>query len=281
MISRTVRLLVVLGLVVGIAGCKPPETPTPAPTPQSLVVPVAAAQSQPTSVPPTEVPPTVGPTATPVVVQVQVVVTATPEPEGPKGPELLAPPDGLAATLFDLMWEWEPGLGPDEWYELQIWPDTPDAEPSVFTWLRETTRRITAAHLLPGKYRWRVVVVEGYDETRGDETSPYSEERTFIMVRPSTLASLEIELPIVPTRTPTPRTYYIVVTATPTGQATIPAPTPTATGQATVPAPTATATTQATVPVATSTPTTAPATSTPTTAATVPAPTVPPPTAYP
>ena len=281
MISRTVRLLVVLGLVVGIVGCEPPETPAPTPTAQSVVVPVAAAaaQTQPTSVPPTEVPPTVGPTATPVVVQVQVVVTATPEPEGPKGPELLAPPDELAATLFDLMWEWEPGLGTNEWYELQIWPDTPDAEPSVFTWLKETTRRITAAHLLPGRYRWRVVVVEGYDETRGDETSPYSEERTFIMVRPSTLASLEIELPIVPTRTPTPRTYYIVVTATPTptGQATIPAPTATPTGEVTVPAPTATPTTAA----PTSTPTTAPPTSTPTPVVTVPAPTLPPPTAYP
>ena len=266
MISRTVTLLVVLGLIVGMAGCRPPETPTPTPTPQSLVVPVAAAQSQ-----PTPVPPTVGPTATPVVVQ--VVVTATPEPEGPKGPELLAPPDGLEASLFDLMWEWEPGLGPNEWYELQIWPDTPDAEPSVFTWLKETTRRITAANLLPGKYRWRVVVVEGYDETRGAETSPYSEERTFIMVRPSTLSA--IELPIIPTRTPTPRTYYIIVTATPTptGQATIPAPTATAT----VPAPTATST----VPATTSTPTTVPATSTPTPVATVPQPTVPPPTAYP
>lgn len=263
MITRTVRLLVVLGLVVGIAGCASPETPTPQPTPQSVVVPVAAAQTQTTSVPPTEVPPTeVPPTATPVVVE--VVVTATPEPEGPKGPELLAPPDKLAATLFDLMWEWEPGLGPNEWYELQIWPDTPDAEPSVFTWLKETTRRITAAHLLPGRYRWRVVVVDGYGDARGDETSPYSEERTFIMVRPSTLST--IELPIVPTRTPTPRTYYVVVTATPTptGQATIPAPTATPTGGATVPAPTATSTTA---------PTTAPPTSTPTAVATVPAPT--------
>lgn len=268
MISRTVTLLVVLGLFVGVIGCTPPETPPPEPTPQSLAVPVAAAQAQ-----PTPVPPTVGPTATPIVVE--VVVTATPEPEGPKGPELLAPPDGLEASLFDLMWEWEAGLGPNEWYELQIWPDTPDAEPSVFTWLKETTRRITAANLLPGKYRWRVVVVEGYDQTRGDETSPYSEERTFIMVRPSTLST--IELPIIPTRTPTPRTYYIVVTATPTptGEVTVPPPTATPTGEATLPTPTPT-----TAPP-TSTPTTAPPTNTPTSEVTVAPPTVAPPTTTP
>jgi len=225
---------------------------------------VAAAQTQATPVPATATPVPVADTATPVVVQ--VVVTATPEPEGPEGPELLAPPDGLEASLFDLMWEWEAGLGPDEWYELQIWPDTPDAEPSVFTWLKETTRRITAAHLLPGRYRWRVVVVEGYDETRGDETSPYSKERTFIMTRPSTLST--IELPIIPTRTPTPRTIIIVVTATPTP-----------TSQETVPPPTATPTGEPTV--STATPTVAPPTATPTADVTVPAPTVAPPTAYP
>ena len=265
MISRTVQLLVVLGLIAGlIVGCAPPETPTPAPTPQSNVVPVAAAQTQATPVPATATPVPVADTATPVVVQ--VVVTATPEPEGPEGPELLAPPDGLEASLFDLMWKWEAGLGPDEWYELQIWPDTPDAEPSVFTWLKETTRRITAAHLLPGRYRWRVVVVEGYDETRGDETSPYSKERTFIMTRPSTLST--IELPIIPTRTPTPRTIIIVVTATPTP-----------TSQETVPPPTATPTGEPTV--STATPTVAPPTATPTADVTVPAPTVAPPTAYP
>lgn len=267
MISRTVKLLVVLGLIVGITGCVPPETLTPTATPQSLAIPVAAAQSQPTAAPATATPIAVD-TATPVVVE--VVVTATPmaeaeaESEDTGGPELLAPPDGLEASLFDLMWEWEPGLGPDEWFELQIWPDTPDAEPSVFTWLKETTRRITAAHLLPGEYRWRVVVVEGYDKTRGDEVSPFSEERTFIMTRPSTLSDLE--LPIIPTRTPTPRTIIIVVTATPTTQTTIPAPTPTSTVQPTVPTPTATV---------------APPTNTPTTVPTVPPPTVPPPTAYP
>jgi len=204
---------------------------------------------------------------------IEVVVTATPEPEGPQGPELLAPPDGLEAMLFDLMWEWEPGLRPDEWYELQIWPDDPDAEPSVFTWLKETTRRVTAANLLPGRYRWRVVVVEGYDETRGDETSPYSEERTFIMVRPSTLASLDIEIPIIPTRTCTPRTQFIVVTATPTSQATIPAPTATVTS--TLPTPTST------VAPPTATATSEPPTATPTTGATVVAPTVAPATVTP
>jgi hypothetical protein len=256
MISRTVQLLVVLGLIVGVIGCAPPETPMPTATPQSLAAPVAAAQSEPTEAPPTETPIAVD-TATPAVIE--VVVTATPETADEEGPELLAPPDGLEASLFDLMWEWEPGLEDDEWYELQVWPNTPDAEPSVFTWLKETTRRITAAHLLPGEYRWRVVVVEGYDDTRGDETSPFSQERTFIMTRPSTIST--VELPIIPTRTPTPRTIIIVVTATPTAttEATIPTPTET------VPAPTATST----VP------------NTPTTVATVPPATVAPPTAYP
>ena len=103
------------------------------------------------------------------------------------------------------MWEWEPGLEDDEWYELQVWPNTPDAEPSVFTWLKETTRRITAAHLLPGEYRWRVVVVEGYDDTRGDETSPVSQERVH---HDAPVHDIHRQLPIIPTRTPTPHHHH-------------------------------------------------------------------------
>ncbi len=188
MTRRIATVLVVLGLGMGLAGCTS-ETPT---VMLQSTVESAVEETQPASVSPTQVPPTEVPSPEPSPTAVQTAATATPEG---KGPELLAPPDGLAARLFDLTWQWEPGLKENEWYELQVWPDTPNAEPSAFTWLKETTRRITAAHLLPGTYRWRVVVVEGYGDARGDETSPYSEERTFTLLRPSTVSTKPLVTP--------------------------------------------------------------------------------------
>ena len=119
-------------------------------------------------------------------------------------PTLLTPADGATGSLIKLTWSWTAELGEDEWYEVQIWPDQADAQPSVFGWQQTSELSLTSAHLMPGTYRWRVVVVLGHDTSRGEELSGYSPEWTFTITRPSTKATMSVTPPVVSTRTPTP-----------------------------------------------------------------------------
>lgn len=190
--KRTILALVMLSLVLSLAGClkAKPSEPADSPAAQATAPAAAApatqapAQQQPTA---TLEPAMPTPTAAPAVAQ------PTAAPEGPQGPESLAPPDGLAATLFDLMWKWETPLGQDQWYEVQIQSDQ-GGKPVTY-WLTETTMRITSAALAPGRYLWKVAVVQGRDEKRGQELSPWSEEQAFIIVRPSVKAQLTVTPP--------------------------------------------------------------------------------------
>jgi hypothetical protein len=165
-------------------------------------------------------------------------------PDGPQGPELLEPPDEAIGSLMDLLWAWEEALGDEQWFELYIWPDDPDAEPEVYGWYKEPPVRITAANLLPGRYRWMVLVVEGQEEDRGEEVTPPSEEWRFTIVRPSVLSAMTEPSPVMPTPTPTstpmptntPRPWWPSptpdgsITATPTRVPATPEATPTADG---------------------------------------------------
>jgi hypothetical protein len=197
---------------------------------------------------------------------------------GPAAPKLLAPEDEYAGSVVDLEWEWVQALGQGQWFELQIKPDTPEAEFFVHGWYQEMMVRITSAELLPGRYIWRVLVVQGRDDQRGEEQSELSEERVFILTRPSIQGRISITPEVAPSSTPkatnTPVRYVtrIVVatptrtpvppTATPTQPGYVP-PEPTATGtpggypQATptntVPAPTATTQPTSAYPAATAT----------------------------
>jgi len=270
--TRTLVLLVLscLSKVVPTATPIPAETDTPPPPPM-------APTATPTPEPPS---PTPSATATPMPPSPTPSPTASPTPEG--RPELLVPPDGLTAQLFDLMWAWDGRLGASQWFEVRIWPDEPGDQPVSYFWTQERTLRVTSAMLLPGAYRWQVVVVSGDGESPGDALYPESLERTFIMSRPHTLARMSVTPPQVPTRTPSPTptptrtwrpwptaTYTPEITETippePTSTATStpeptipPEPTSTSTTEPTIPTePTATSTTEPTVPLeptATSTP---------------------------
>jgi hypothetical protein len=157
----------------------------------------------PTPLPTDPPPPTEAPTEVPAETPSTVVLP--PEmPEGPLGPQLLEPPDEAGGSLLDLLWVWEEPLGDEQWFELYIWPDDPDAEPEVHGWYKEPPVRVTAATLSPGRYRWKVLVVEGQGEDRGEEVASSLEEWRFTIVRPSVLGAMTEPSPVMPTRTPTP-----------------------------------------------------------------------------
>jgi hypothetical protein len=207
MTKRTLILLVVLVVVIAAAVVlyildpfKPAATITPSP--------IASAE------------PTSGETPTEALLAPSATLEeATPTPTPAEGeqaaatnaPTLLAPPDETAGSMIQLVWNWLGELGEDQWFEVQIWPDLPDAQPGVFGWQKPGSLVVTSAHLMPGKYRWRVVVVLGSGESRGEELSDFSAEGTFIITRPSTKATMSVTPPLVPSRTPSS-----TVTPTPT-----------------------------------------------------------------
>jgi hypothetical protein len=155
----------------------------------------------------------------------------------PEGPELLEPPDGTEGTVIDLMWDWDQELGANQWFELQIWPDDPEAEPEAYDWYKKMQERVTSADLAPGRYLWRVLVLEGREDERGEAMElDYAEPWLFILVRPS-LKRGEAGLTPMPTDTPIPS---ITPTYRPVWPSATPDTRPTATDTTVPPSPTAT-----------------------------------------
>ena len=58
----------------------------------------------------------------------------------------------------------------------------------MFGWFKSTRLSLTRLRLLPGRYRWRVVVVRGRDENRV-ELSGYSQTGIFVLEQPGVVAS--------------------------------------------------------------------------------------------
>jgi len=189
-------LLVLVAVLAVMVGCKKAK---PTPTPSSEVMeskPVATGTF--TLVPAT---PTAEAEAT---VKVQ---TPTSTPAGLPQPILLNPPDLTAGTAIDLEWAWKDALAEGHCFEVQIWPDEPEAQPKAYGWYRDAYLRVTAANLVPGRYWWRVIVVGACKQDHGEELSSYSEEHRFIIVWPSLRPQLVLPWPTRPTATftPTPR----------------------------------------------------------------------------
>jgi hypothetical protein len=267
MIKRLALLLLVLGLATSLAGCdllkgKSPILP-PLPTVAPQVVTKAVATSAPTTAP---TQPLVAPTVVLSPTQALPPTLAPTKPveaAGKNAPLLVAPPDGVTGRVLDLVWQWDKDLLPEASFEVQVWKDLPGGTPLPFGWTRDITQTVTAANLLPGPYRWRVAVVRGQGQTRAEELSDWSEERTFTMTWPSTLATapafpspqptIAVSPTATRTRTPTRVVVWptaVVRTRTPTATRT--ATVVPATATATVVPPVATATSQ--YPLATNTP---------------------------
>ncbi|MGI5915454.1 MAG: hypothetical protein ACOX9A_03290 [Anaerolineae bacterium] len=133
--------------------------------------------------------PTVVPTPRPQEVE-QPTISPTPDQDTADGAEQGIIDDDHVPTgrIVHLDWNWDWDLGQDDWFEVQIWPDDDDAEPTVFGWFKSTRLSLTRLRLLPGRYRWRVVVVRGRDENRV-ELSGYSQTGIFVLEQPGVVAS--------------------------------------------------------------------------------------------
>jgi len=181
---------------------------------------------------------------------------------GMAAPVLLGPMDGAAGSVLDLEWDWEGELGQDHWFELQVKPDAPEAKFIAQGWYQEKLVRLTSAELLPGRYTWRVVVVQGRDDKRGDELSALSKEWVFDLSRPSIQGRISITPPVQPSATPRPTwtpvryptVYVTVIVVTATHTPVPPTATPTTDGYV-PPQPTSTQTPGEYNPPATPTPT--------------------------
>lgn len=138
----------------------PTQTPEVVPTATSSASPVPSITStrtlsteQPTSRP-TD---TEQPTLTPLPIQ----GTPTSEPYLFGAPRLLGPVAGAritAGTQVELKWETTGELGTDQWYDVQIWKD--NEIPHGVAWTKVGSWTMPA-NFPPGKYNWRIVVIEG------------------------------------------------------------------------------------------------------------------------
>ena len=117
----------------------PPSTPAPTPTPK----------------------PPSSPTPLPGDSTLDAPTTLAP------APRLLEPPDNTAVSLkirLDLDWTWEGTLGPDDYFQVEIWNDFNDfSTPVDVAWVKDLTyRNDSNTHPIYGpEYRWRITVIRG------------------------------------------------------------------------------------------------------------------------
>jgi hypothetical protein len=82
-------------------------------------------------------------------------------------PTLLEPPDGTAVSLkirLDLAWTWEGTLGPDDYFQVEIWNDFNDfSAPVDVAWVRDSIYKndSNTNPIYGPKYRWRITVIRG------------------------------------------------------------------------------------------------------------------------
>ncbi len=193
----TVLLIPLVAVLTLVGGCKE-ATSTPSPVARAATEPRLTDTATPAPSTPTE----------------EVAVESTETPGLAEGPALLAPPDGTVGTAIDLVWAWEQELGEDEWFELQIWRDEPEAEPEIHDWYKEKQECVTSASLSPGGYLWQVLVVQGREGEGGEVIElDYVEPLHFTLVRPSLrrgepgVTPAATDTPIPPTDTPEPPVY--------------------------------------------------------------------------
>lgn len=172
----------------------PTATPTSA-TPPTPTLPPGVTPTE-TATPTPEVTPTPSATPTPLYTP-----TPTPLPILYPAPTLVAPNNYAVVhegSEFTLSWQPVQNLGPDDWYEVQVWPV--DAEAQGAYWTRDNWWDVDKDTYPLGSYNWRVIVVRREGEARLGEVSPPSETRTFhVEPRPK-----PTKPPPKPTNTPKP-----------------------------------------------------------------------------
>jgi hypothetical protein len=82
-------------------------------------------------------------------------------------PTPLEPPDGTAVSLrirLDLTWTWDRTLGPDDYFQVEIWNDYNDfSTPVDVAWVKATTYKYDAdvSPIYGPEYHWRITVIQG------------------------------------------------------------------------------------------------------------------------
>lgn len=100
-------------------------------------------------------------------------------PVGPgQAPSLLEPPDGTAVSLkirLDLAWTWEGTLGPDDYFQVEIWNSRDNFTwPIDVAWVKVPTYYHDSS-VNPSygpEYRWRITVVRGTPAREKDWSTP-------------------------------------------------------------------------------------------------------------
>jgi hypothetical protein len=183
----------------------PPATPTSTSLlPAATLPPTPTATS--TSIPsPTYTPtpiltltPTLPPTSTPMATVIL--------PQIYQSPALLEPDDNKVLgfdrqQLVNLVWFLGEPLADDHWYEVQLWRE--GDEPTGRYWTKENWWDMGQEYY-PGDYYWRVMVVQGKENSVVGAVSPSSEARFFQWIPVAPTPTLPPPSP--PTPTPRPAT---------------------------------------------------------------------------
>lgn len=135
------------------------STPTPTPTPRS--------------------------SSTNVIETVRSTQTSMPSPGTPtvepypySAPRLLNPgadSTSIVGTQVELKWQSAGELRSDEWYDVQVWKD--NETPHGIAWSKDS-RWVMPADFPPGRYHWRIVVIQGKEGKWIADLSLASETRS-------------------------------------------------------------------------------------------------------
>ena len=186
------RAAILCILLLTLAACRGPASPTPPPAPTSppTVTPVAIQRPPtPTSPPtatatrmPTATPsPTPAPSPTATSAPTDTPVPPTPTPGPPPPPVLEAPADGvsLLGTDFVLRWSWPGQLAEDQYFDVRVWRE---GEPHYgIAWAKQPEYPIKGyiRDHGPGTYFWQIAVIRGENGQFLGEVAPPSEVRSF------------------------------------------------------------------------------------------------------
>jgi hypothetical protein len=130
--------------------------------------------------------PTIIPSPTPIPTP-PAISTPVPTPRMPTltrpttlalAPRLIEPLDGTAVSIkarLDLAWTWEGTLGPDDFFQVEVWNNYNDfSTPIDVAWVKALTYKYDS-NPNPAygvEYRWRITVIRGIPAREKDWSTP-------------------------------------------------------------------------------------------------------------
>ena len=188
-----VAIMLVLLLAAGIFVFSDSNDQSPEPTPTPVVGAGIAESTPVVPTPPVEATPTVvytptpgpAPTETSLPAPTDTVVptpsqtseplplpTETVAPTPVQAPALSEPESGVGAPggSISFFWDWDGVLGPEEYFEVRIWPETTPEEQQAIGWVKVGQFDFDMAGQRGGNYFWTVVVIQGANPVQKEWT---------------------------------------------------------------------------------------------------------------